>query len=257
MEVGGLGRDTRVDQHLCCLDAIRLGADPINPIAKTGKHLTADFPAIQFDRWVRCARAGHCGADLVDDITRHTPRMPRDGKGRKMIRFVAFLRGINVGGHRKVPMADLRAVCPGTQVESYIASGNLIFAATGTAEEHSDVLMDRIKATFGFEVPVLVLAEKDIRAVLTDCPFPRDAGKLVHAFLCYDTPEVDQTGVAALKTATEEVAVIGKTVWLHAPDGMGRSKLAAKLERLIGVGATARNLNTIIKMVDLLDARAR
>lgn len=170
-----------------------------------------------------------------------------------MTKFVAFLRGINVGGHRKVPMAELRTICPGTDVQSYIASGNLTFEAEGDSHEHATSLAARIKETFGFDVPVLVLDENQMRAVLATCPFPQDAGKLVHAYLCYGPPALDQAGVATLKAPTEQITVIDRTVWLYAPDGFGRSKLAAKFERLIGVEATARNLNTMIKMVDMLD----
>ncbi len=174
-----------------------------------------------------------------------------------MTKFVAFLRGINVGGNRKVPMADLRQICAaktaGTGVRSYIASGNLVFEAEGAPEEHAVAIKDGIEEAFGFDVPVLVLDEAAMKAVLDGCPFPRDAGKLVHAYLCYDDPELDLDGVDALRAPTEQVAVLGRTVWLHAPDGIGRSKLAAKVERLIGVDATARNLNTVIKMVSMLD----
>ena len=251
VKIGGFRCCTRVNEHLRSLNAVCFGADSVNPVSKAGKHLAAHFPAVQFDRGVRRPGTGHAGADFVDDISGHAPRMPRDGWGGKMAKFVAFLRGINVGGHRKVPMAELRAICPGSGVQSYIASGNLTFDAEDG--DHAAVLTQRIKATFGFDVPVLVLGESQMRATLAGCPFPMDAGKLVHAYLCYDDPKLDEAGVAALRTATEQVAVIRRTVWLYAPDGIGQSKLAAKLERLIGAEATARNLNTMIKMVDMLD----
>ncbi len=174
-----------------------------------------------------------------------------------MTQWVAFLRGINVGGNRKIPMEDLRRLCVGKTsgmgVRSYIASGNLLFAADGTAESLSAAIAEGIADEFGFDVPVLVLDETAMRGVLEGCPFPRDAGNKVHGYLCYGDPVLDQAGVDALKVASEEVAVVGQTVWLYAPEGIGRSKLAAKMERLLGVEATARNLNTIRKMVDMLE----
>ena len=174
-----------------------------------------------------------------------------------MAKWVAFLRGINVGGNRKIPMSDLRRICVGKMsdpnVRSYIASGNLLFEADGSAEELGRAIADGIADAFGFDVPVLVLEEATMRAVLDGCPFPRDAGKLVHGYLCYDDPALDQAGVDALRAPTEQVAVVGRTVWLYAPDGIGRSKLAAKMEWLLGAEATARNLNTILKMVEMLD----
>ncbi len=174
-----------------------------------------------------------------------------------MPKFVAFLRGINVGGHRKIPMSDLRRLCVGITsdpgLRSYIASGNLVFAADGNADQLTAAIAGGIKSTFGFDVPVLVLEETHMRAALNNCPFLRNAGKLVHGYFCFDDPVLDETRADALKTPTEAVAVDGRTVWLHAPGGIGRSKLAAKMEQLIGVDATARNLNTVIKMVEMLD----
>lgn len=172
-----------------------------------------------------------------------------------MQKWVAFLRGINVGGHRKVPMADLRR-CVGDRlgaadVRSYIASGNLVFRADGSADGLSAALGGVIQAQFGLEVPVRVLSEADMRGILKSCPFPLDAGKAVHGFLCFGTPRLDQKAIAQFKAPGEDLRVTGETVWLSAPDGIGRSKLAARLD--FGVPATARNLNTLRAMVAMLD----
>lgn len=175
-----------------------------------------------------------------------------------MAKWVAFLRGINVGGHRKVPMVDLRRLLVGITSDpnphTYIASGNAVFEAKGQAGELAQMIAQGISETFGFDVPVLVLEDATLEAVLEGCPFPRDAGKLVHAYLCYDDPSLDDAGIAAVKSPSEQVARVGRTVWLYAPDGFGRSKLAAKMEKLIGVEATARNLNTVRKMAEMLEA---
>ena len=174
-----------------------------------------------------------------------------------MAKWVVFLRGINVGGHRKVPMADLRALCTATTsdptVQTYIASGNVVLTADGPADALADVIRTSIQQEFGFNVPTLVLHEDKMRAVLASCPCPDEKGNLAHAYLCYADPMLDQVGVDQLRVASETVTVAGRTVWLHAPDGIGRSKLAAKMEKLIGVEATARNLNTVRKMVEMLD----
>lgn len=174
------------------------------------------------------------------------------------MKWIAFLRGINVGGHRKLPMADLRRIVAkqgsAETVQTYIASGNVMFVANGEREAIVGALSDAILEEFGFEVPVLVFSEKEIRAVLTDCPFPRGAGKTVHAFFCFDTPRLDHGKIEALRAPNEELVVIDKTIWLFAPDGIGKSKLAAGLNP--GVEMTARNLNTVEKMVDMLEAQA-
>jgi uncharacterized protein (DUF1697 family) len=170
--------------------------------------------------------------------------------------YVAFLRGINVGGHRKIPMADLRRLFVGKTsdptVRTYIASGNVVFRGQGTKEDLTGLLQDGIKGAFGFDVPVLLLSADEIGAVLAGCPCAAEKGNLAHAYLCFAPPQLDKAAIAVLREPSETVTVVGRTVWLHAPDGVGRSKLAAKLERLIGVEATARNLNTVRKMVEMV-----
>ncbi|PRY78782.1 uncharacterized protein (DUF1697 family) [Yoonia maritima] len=173
-----------------------------------------------------------------------------------MAKFVAFLRGINVGGNCKIPMADLRELCAEVtndpDVRSYIASGNLVFETDRVAADVAAQISGAIKQKFGFEVPVLVLSEMNMRAISSSCPFPDEAGNKVHAFLCLNDPAVNQDKIDCLKTPTEQIAIIDRTVWFFAPEGVGRSKLMANMESCIGP-ATARNLNTISKMVEMLD----
>ena len=169
--------------------------------------------------------------------------------------YVAFLRGINVGGHRKIPMTELRklifAMSSDENVQTYIASGNAIFRATGDAVTMAELLRSAIQESFGFDVPVLVLTDVAMENVLKSCPFPDAIGNQAHAYLCFGAPTLNDAAIAALQAPSETVTVVGQTVWLHAPEGVGRSKLAAKLEFLIGVEATARNLNTLRKMAEM------
>ncbi len=108
-----------------------------------------------------------------------------------------------------------------------------------------------ITENFGFSVPVLLIAEQDLRKVLVSCPFPNEKGNLVHVFLCFETPKGDLGVIENLRAQTEQIAIVGNNFWLFAPEGIGRSKLAAKLD--LGVEMTARNLNTLTKMVEMLD----
>lgn len=155
-------------------------------------------------------------------------------------------------------MADLRALvaaCTGcTDVKSYIASGNVIFRTSEEPVVVAEKLRGAIQDQFSLDVPLLLLSEKALALVMEECPNPDAQGNLVHAYLCSGQPQLDLAGIDALKTPTETVTVIGQTVWLHAPDGVGRSRLAAKLEKLIGVEATARNLNTLRKVQTMLAA---
>ncbi len=172
-----------------------------------------------------------------------------------LTRWVALLRGVNVGGGNKVPMAALRELATGLgwrDVRSYIASGNLVFSAPdGRLAED---LGDAMRQQMGVDVPNLVLSGEALRLALASCPYPPDAGKAVHGFFCAAPPVIDATRRDALAVASERLEVRDHVVWMYAPDGFGRSKLAAKIDKVItGTEFTARNLNTIRKLVEMLD----
>jgi uncharacterized protein (DUF1697 family) len=177
--------------------------------------------------------------------------------GNKMDNWVALLRGINVGGNNVVPMADLRRLCVGlgwTGVQSYIASGNLVFASQGTAAGLGQVLRQALVAQMGVDVMLIILPGAAVKAALTECPFDPQEGKQVHAFFLWTDPVVDWAFFEALRLPSEALVVQGHVAWLHAPDGIGRSKLAEKFHKVVtGTEMTARNLNTLRKLVEMLD----
>ena len=175
-----------------------------------------------------------------------------------MPNWVALLRGINVGGANKVPMAALRALAAdlGWQgVRSHIASGNLVFAAEGTAVGLADDLRRAMAARMGVDVAVLVLSGVALRGALAACPFDPVEGKQVHGFFLFADPVLDKAALEQWRAPSEELVVQGRVGWLFAPDGIGRSKLAERLHKVItGTDMTARNLNTLRALVALLDA---
>lgn len=176
-----------------------------------------------------------------------------------MSRHVALLRGINVGGRKKIAMADLRALVAGlghSDVATYINSGNVVFA-NGTPEAGRDELEAAIEAAvlaeLGLEVAVLVRTHEELTAAVDANPFP-DAvpSRLLLSFL-RTAPDPDEYGpvVERVESGADEFRVDGTTVYLHCPDGLGRSKLAAALSRpAVGVG-TSRNLATVRTLVRL------
>lgn len=173
-----------------------------------------------------------------------------DGSGK----WVALLRGVNVGGGNKVPMAQLRSLAEGLGwggVRSYIASGNLVFEAD--VADHAALLRAAMVAQMGVDVPVLVLPAQDVVQAFEVCPWGA-AGKLVHVFWCWDAPDVNTALRDDLIGNDEELVVEGRRVWLHAPSGVGRSKLMGKIEKVLGVQATARNLNTLRKLAEMVQA---
>lgn len=177
-----------------------------------------------------------------------------------MGRWVALLRGVNVGGANRVPMAELRALAEGLgwgRVETLIASGNLVFDAEG--EGLAEALRGAMAARMGVDVAVLVLAGADLAARVAACPFDPLAGKEVHGFFLFGPARIDGEELARWKAPRETVAMDGPTVWLHAPDGIGRSKLAERLHKVVvaagpvpgPVPMTARNLNTLRTLVEM------
>lgn len=169
--------------------------------------------------------------------------------------WIALLRGVNVGGTNKVPMADLRDLCAKLgwrDVRSYIASGNLVFGASGPAETLAQTVSGILARHMGVETPVVVLSATDLRAALDSCPFAPQEGRHLHGFMAMGPLSVDLGTCEALRGPTEALALRGRVIWLHTPDGIGKSKLAERLPRLIGgVPATARNLNTLRKLAEM------
>ena len=174
-----------------------------------------------------------------------------------MERWVAWLRGVNVGkagaGRKAVPMAELRALAAGLGwrgAQTYIQSGNLVFAADGEAAELAAALEQAIAARWGFDVPVVVSGLVDLNALLDACPFPEAAAtrpQLVHVGLT--GAELPDAAVEVLEpycVGGERVAVDGAALWIDFLDGVGRSKLTpAVLERAAGGPVTSRNLKTL------------
>ena len=176
------------------------------------------------------------------------------------MRFVALLRGINVGGHKRVPMAELRALCEElgwTNVASYIQSGNLVFDATAKAAALERTLEVALAERFGFEVTTLVRSARAMRALPATNPFTAAASETPKfVMLLLAKGALDERAAAALEPlaqAGEEVVQVPGALWLHLPKGSARSKWSPTvLDRCAGSLATTRNWNTLSKLVELL-----
>jgi uncharacterized protein (DUF1697 family) len=167
--------------------------------------------------------------------------------------FIALFRGINVGGRNKVVMKELVSLMHGDgykNVRTYIQSGNVVFNSDVRSEEGISSLIDR---QFGFKPTVLILTVDDLKKAIVNNPFSAAEGKACHLYFCGEeigTMNVEK--LDALKTETEGYAVKGKVFYLYAPDGVGRSKLAANIEKCVGFPLTARNLNTALKLEQMV-----
>lgn len=180
---------------------------------------------------------------------------------------VALLRGINVGGRNKIAMADLRelAISLGhTEVATYIASGNVVFTSRETDTAKLGAALERaISASLAAAPSVVVLSRSELAQVIAENPYPEEINpKLLHAqFHPRDlTPEEVAAVAAAVQRARakgsdDEARLIGRTLFLRTPGGLGRSELAVQLNKksaLGGARGTARNWATVNKLMALL-----
>jgi uncharacterized protein (DUF1697 family) len=178
-----------------------------------------------------------------------------------MTTYVALLRGVNVGGHHKLPMADLRSLMTDAgyrDANTYIQSGNVVFTSTSKPAAISRDLEQRIEAMAGFAVPVMLRKSAELRNTLDRNPFlakTDDPTKLHVVFFAKPVPAAALKAVDPAAYAPEEFAPRGGDLYLYLPDGMGRAKLAkAKLDTSLGMLGTARNWKTVTKLVELADA---
>jgi len=153
-------------------------------------------------------------------------------------------------------MADLRALfeaAGGTEVQTYIQSGNVVFEH---AQVKDDALRDdlerRLEAEFGFKVPVILRRATTWAAVIRRNPFPDDDHKRLHVSFLRDEPAKGATdAIDRERFAPEQFELHGREVYLYLPDGLGRAKLPAALTRVIGTPDTARNWRTVLKLAAL------
>ncbi|CAN5886485.1 DUF1697 domain-containing protein [soil metagenome] len=165
--------------------------------------------------------------------------------------WVALFRGINVGGNNILPMKDLVATLENVgcqDVATYIQSGNAVFRSEETdASLLSDRIRAAIKESHGFEPRVLVLGSEELEVAVRSNPFPEAESepKSLHVYFLASSPERPDLDALDVIKGDQERFVLGDGVfYLHAPDGVGRSKLGANAEKLLGVSATARNWRT-------------
>ncbi len=172
-----------------------------------------------------------------------------------MATFVALLRAVNVGG-RKVPMADLKALCAKLgyeDVQTYVASGNLVFSSSGAAGKVQTELQSAIEKRFKLEVPVVVRTAAQWKAYL-DNPFPQGVAKVVHLALSQKAPDPGcAAALQARAVAGEKVKLVGDALWIDFADsGVARSKLTpSAIDKAVGSPTTARNWNTVQKLGEM------
>ena len=173
---------------------------------------------------------------------------------------IALLRGINVGGRNSIPMQELRELLEEfgcRDVSTYIQSGNVVFRSDESEAALSSHLSSAIKQRFGFEPFVLILPGDRFAAIADANPYADDDidPKFIHVnFLASKAVEPDIDKMHELQSKTEHFTLTDHALYFRAPDGIGRSKFAAQIEKLLGVPATGRNWKTVCKLLDMVSA---
>ena len=182
-------------------------------------------------------------------------------ESRPVSTWVALFRGINVGGNNMLPMRDLATLLGSLgleEVRTYIQSGNVVFSAAGTATSLAARICAAVERRFGFRPELLLLGAAELARALAANPFPEAAAQpqLLHLwFLASHPAKGAETALATLAAQGERLVLRGKVLYLHAPKGIGGSKLAARAERTLGVRATARNWRTCSALLSMARGR--
>ena len=171
--------------------------------------------------------------------------------------YIALLRGINVGGHKKVPMAELRTLLTKSgldNVKTYIQTGNIIFQSnyisTQSLEDH---IQKSIIDHFGFDVSVLVKTRGQLLTIFNNCPFSEEKKVKSYFAILSEYPKEELVEEASQKAYENEVYLIqNDCIYFFCANGYGKAKFNLNFfERKLNVSATARNYKTMVKLLSL------
>lgn len=176
-----------------------------------------------------------------------------------MPKWIALLRGVNVGGKNKMSMQRLREkleLLGLSKVQTLIQSGNVVFSTKSTSKLGlAKKILDAIEVEFSFRPMLALLSESQFRQALSLCPFSTvENPKSTHFYFLDSKPKSpDLDALQSLALNSERFKLVDELFFLSAPDGIGNSKLAAAVERKLGVAGTARNLNTVTELLKMID----
>lgn len=169
-----------------------------------------------------------------------------------MATYIALLRAVNVGGTGKLPMADLRALCEKagfTDVRTYIQSGNVVFSSALSATQALVALEAALTKRMGTRTPVMLRTPEELEAALAANPFPEaEPSQLIIVFLQQEESEAVLDGWTI--PGRERLALVGRELYVHYPDGQGQSRLKVPFADQ----GTGRNLNTLRALLAMAHA---
>jgi uncharacterized protein (DUF1697 family) len=178
-----------------------------------------------------------------------------------MNKYISILRGINVSGQKKIKMTDLKALYESLDfqnVVTYIQSGNVIFDTLVDSTDDLKITIEKaIEEKYKFHVPVEIRTNHEIENIIRNCPFGsvnlvEDGTKVLVTFLSSEPQEVMASDIQKYVVAPEKLVVRGKEVYLHCPNGYGKTKLSNTfIEKKLKVEATTRNWKSVHKLHEL------
>ncbi len=182
----------------------------------------------------------------------------------KRSRYVALMRGINVGGKNLLPMKALAAMfdqagC--TEVATYIQSGNVVFGGEAKMAAGLETRIARqVAEQFGLRVPVMVRSAAELEKVIASNPFIAEGAEedMLHVSFLADLPDVEKVaGLDAVRSSPDEFVVLGREIYLRLPNGAARTKLTnAYFDSKLRTVSTMRNWRTVLKLAALTSGEA-
>jgi uncharacterized protein (DUF1697 family) len=179
-----------------------------------------------------------------------------------MPRYIALLRSVNVAGHGRLAMAEVKksfVALDFADVSTYIQTGNIFFSSAGkSATKLAADIEHRLERDFGSSPAVILRTVPELRRAMKASPFPAKGADPARHHVTFLAEKPSAERLAAFEVPTsgrDELVINGREVYVHTPDGYGNSKLSgAMLERRLGVVSTTRNWNTVSKLAELAGA---
>jgi uncharacterized protein (DUF1697 family) len=177
--------------------------------------------------------------------------------------IVCLLRGVNVGGHNIIKMDALRSLCASLKLQNpqtLLQSGNVVFQSTeANLQKLSRRIEDAVEKTHSFRPTVILRTASELRQVIAANPFAGrpglDPGKLHVSFLAAKPTAESAKKALDLPCAPDELHIGARELYMYFPNGMGRPTLSIpKVERILGTQGTARNWNTVNKLMEMAES---
>ena len=178
-----------------------------------------------------------------------------------MTKYISILRGINVGGHRKILMKDLKELYSSLglkNVSSYIQSGNLVFESSKSHTELEATIHKAIEKKYGFDVPIIVRNKEEIEEAIQNNPYiEEDLSNITQVAMTFMKSTPSSENIEALKGAIEtkdEYQIIGKNIYILLQRKYHETKLSNNFfEKKLGVECTTRNWKTVLNLKSMLE----